>query len=90
MIIALSQNHCAGQEEQQSVVDEPAQPEDSQPPPRRVRPRGTIVSRFKGFDDGFGESANITPSHNIDLSLFNSEHNRGASQYDSVCDVPFP
>ncbi|MCJ1224775.1 hypothetical protein MMC12_001420 [Toensbergia leucococca] len=80
---ALSQNHCAGQEEQQSVVDEPAQPEDSQPPPRRVRPRGTIVSRFKGFDDGFGESANITPSHNIDLSLFNSEHNRGASQYDS-------
>ena len=41
---------------QTSVIDDApplAQSEISQVPPRRCRPRGTIVSAFKGFDDGF-------------------------------------
>ena len=45
-----------GHRTQNSVLDDAppsAQPETSQVPPRRGRPRGTIVSAFKGFDDGF-------------------------------------
>ena len=41
-------------------TDKPAEP-DFEPAPRRVRARGAMISRFKGFDDDDDFSASAPP-----------------------------
>lgn len=72
------------------VNDEPisAPPEDSQhpmtqPPTRRTRTRGTIVSQFKGFDDGFEPPTFSMPKREFGGSSQNAAPT-GTSQQNSV------
>ena len=55
----------------------------SQPPTTRTRPRGTVVSYFKGFDDGFDEAAILTQRRKVERSQIDSMPNR-SSQLGSV------
>ena len=62
-----------------------AQPEVSQPPTRRVRPRGTIAPLFRGFEDGFDVSSFPAPARKLeDVSQMDSLGTGGRSQRDSV------
>ena len=75
---------------QASHVDEAtsmAGAEISQPPPRRVRPRGTIVSTFRGFDDGFDPSQILAQKK---LGVENSQLRNGSNgtHRDSVKCLP--
>ena len=57
--------------------------EISQPLSRRVRPRGTIVSAFRGFDDGFDPSQ-IVAQKKLGMESTQLRHGSNGRHRDSV------
>jgi hypothetical protein len=55
-VIVSSTSRAAIQSQNAAPVVEAAEPATPQAAPRRARPRGTAVSRFKGFDDEFDDA----------------------------------